>query len=212
VHGDSSGLKMPPSVAPYQVAIVPIWRKETEREQVAAAVAEVERDLRAAGVRVKTDWRDQVTAGYKFNDWELRGVPLRLEIGPKDVQKGQVVLVRRDNRVKESVARADLVARARGLLDEIQQALYDAAIEFRRSRTYRVANFEEFAARMADRPNLGFIETWWCGDATCEAEIKAQTQATNRGMPMERTTSETEGACIYCGKPASHWAIFAKAY
>jgi prolyl-tRNA synthetase len=163
-------------------------------------------------VRVKTDWRDQVTAGYKFNDWELRGVPLRLEIGPKDVQKGQVVLVRRDNRDKESVARADLVVRAKGLLDEIQQALYAAAVEFRRSRTYRVANFEEFAARMADRANLGFIETWWCGDAACEAEIKAQTQATNRGMPLERTTNETEGVCVHCGKPATNWAIFAKAY
>jgi prolyl-tRNA synthetase len=212
VHGDSSGLKMPPRVAPYQVVVVPIWRKETEREQVAAAVKEVERDLRAAGVRVKTDWRDQVTAGYKFNDWELRGVPLRLEIGPKDVQKEQVVLVRRDNRAKESVARADLVARARLLLDEIQQALYAAAVEFRRNRTYRVANFEEFAARMADRPHLGFIETWWCGDAACEAEIKARTQATNRGMPLERTASDAEGACVYCGKPATNWAIFAKAY
>ncbi len=203
---------MPPRVAPYQVVIVPIWRKESERDQVYAAVAEVERELRAAGVRVKADRRGQVTVGYKFNDWELRGVPLRLEIGPKDVQKEQVVLVRRDNRAKEAVARADLVTRTRGLLDEIQQALYDAAVEFRRSRTYRVANFAEFTARMADRSNLGFIETWWCGDAACEAEIKAQTQATNRGMPLERTTDETEGACIYCGKPATNWAIFAKAY
>ena len=212
VHGDASGLKMPPRVAPHQVVIVPIWRKDAEREVVAAAVTQVERDLRAAGVRVKTDWRDQVTAGYKFNDWELRGVPLRLEIGPKDVQKDQVVLVRRDNRVKEFVPRAEMAARTQTLLAEIQQGMYDAALAFRLGRTYQATTFAELAERMADREHLGFVEAWWCGDDACEAEIKARTQATNRGMPFDRSTTATEGACVYCGQPATQWAIFAKAY
>jgi prolyl-tRNA synthetase len=211
VHGDESGLKMPPRVAPVQVIVVPIWRKEEERAQVAAAVAEVESELRAAGLRVKSDWREQ-TPGYKFNDWELRGVPLRLEIGPKDVQKNQAVLVRRDNRAKEAVPRGDLTIRAAALLDEIQQGLYDAALAFRQSRTYRAATFDELAARMADRQHLGFVEAWWCGDAVCEAEIKAKTQATIRCLPFGRSTAETTGPCVSCGRPAGMWAIFAKAY
>jgi len=211
VHGDASGLKMPPRVAPYQVVIVPIWRKEPEREIVAASVATVEKTLRAAGIRVKTDWREE-TPGYKFNDWELRGVPLRLEIGPKDVQKDQVVLVRRDNRAKEFVANADLITRTNDLLDEIQTAMFDAALAFRLSRTYRVQNFTELTERMADKANLGFVEAWWCGDAACEAEIKTQTQATIRCLPLERSTTDTSGTCVYCGKPATEWAIFAKAY
>ena len=212
VHGDESGLKMPPRVAPIQVVLVPIWRKPAEREAVELAVKEVERDLRAAGIRIKTDWRDQVTAGYKFNDWELRGVPLRLEIGPKDVQKEQVVLVRRDTRTKEFVPRAELADRATALLVEIQQALFDTALAFRLSRTTQATTFAELAARIADREHLGFVEAWWCGDAQCEADIKAQTQATNRGIPFERSTEATEGTCVYCGKHATEWAVFAKAY
>jgi prolyl-tRNA synthetase len=211
VHGDEAGLKMPPRVAPIQVVIVPIWRKDEERALVASAVEAVERELRAAGIRVKSDWREQ-TPGYKFNDWELRGVPLRLEIGPKDVQKDQAVLVRRDTRAKEFVARGELAARARTLLDEIQQGLYDAALAFRKQRTSQAQTFDELAARMGDRANLGFVEAWWCGDAQCEADIKAKTQATIRCLPFERNTSATEGQCVNCGKPAQEWAVFAKAY
>ncbi len=211
VHGDESGLKLPPRVAPIQVVIVPIWRKDEERALVADAVAAVERDLRAAGIRVKSDWREQ-TPGFKFNDWELRGVPLRLELGPKDVQKDQAVLVRRDTRAKEFVPRGELAARASTLLTEIQQALFDAALAFRQRRTYQANDFAELAARMADRANLGFVEAWWCGDAQCEAEIKARTQATIRCLPFARSTTATEGACVYCGKPAQEWAVFAKAY
>jgi prolyl-tRNA synthetase len=211
VHGDESGLKMPPRIAPIQVVIVPIWRKDEERAVVAEAVAAVERELRAAGLRVKSDWREQ-TPGYKFNDWELRGVPLRLELGPKDVQKDQAVLVRRDTRAKEFVPRAGLAARAGELLGEIQQALFDAALAFRQRRTYQAKDFAELAARMADRANLGFVEAWWCGDAQCETEIKARTQATIRCLPFERPTTASEGVCVFCGQPAREWAVFAKAY
>ena len=209
VHGDASGLKMPPRVAPIQVVIVPIWRKDEERVLVAEAVAAVERDLRAAGLRVKADWREQ-TPGYKFNDWELRGVPLRLEIGPKDVQKDQAVLVRRDNRTKEFVARGELAARATTLLAEIHQGMYDAALAFRQSRTTQAKTFAEFEARFADRANLGFVEAWWCGDAACEAEVKTKTQATIRCLPFEYPA--TKEPCVHCGKAGQEWAVFARAY
>lgn len=211
VHGDDAGLRMPPRVAPIQVVIVPIWRKEDEREAVTAAISALEGQLRRAGVRIHTDWREE-TPGYKFNDWELRGVPLRLEVGPKDVQNQQAVLVRRDSkpRVKETVAQEQVVARVQQLLAEIQRSLYQQALEFRKSRTYRAEDFATLERLMADREHLGFVEAWWCGDAACEAEIKAKTQATIRNLPLEQPGGE--GKCVYCGRRAPNWAIFAKAY
>ena len=210
VHGDPSGLRMPPRVAPIQAIIVPIWRKDAERESVAALAGEVEASLRAAGVRVRSDWREE-RPGYKFNDWELRGVPVRIEIGPRDAQNGQVVLVPRNDRTaKETVAKDQVSQRVPALLEEIQQALYDQALAFRKSRTYRVSTLEELAAIMADRARLGFVEAWWCGDAACEAEVKARTQATIRCLPFEHP--EGSGACIFCGREAGSWAVFGKAY
>jgi prolyl-tRNA synthetase len=209
-HGDESGLRLPPRVAPTQVVIVPIFRKENEREAVAAAVEEVERALRAVGVRVKSDWREE-RPGFKYNDHELRGVPIRLEIGPRDAAAGQVVAVPRTNRgAKETIAKDQVAQRIPQLLDEVQQALYDQALAFQRSRTYRVSDYEEFKAILADKARMGFIEGWWCGDAKCEAQIKAETQATIRCLPLEQP--EGSGVCIHCGRPATEWAIFAKAY
>ncbi|HEY7123285.1 MAG TPA: proline--tRNA ligase [Ktedonobacterales bacterium] len=211
VHGDDAGLQMPPRVAPIQVVIVPIWRKEHEREVVAAASLLLDAQLRHAGIRTHVDWREE-TPGFKYNDWELRGVPLRLEIGPRDVQNNQAVLVRRDMkpRAKEMVAQDQVAARAKVLLEEIQRNLFTRALEFRQSRTSRAETFAELEARMADRANLGFVEAWWCGDATCEAQIKAKTQATIRNIPLAQPGGE--GACLYCERPATKWAIFAKAY
>ena len=209
-HGDESGLRMPPRVAPIQAIIVPIWRKDAERETVAAYAAEVEQALRSAGVRVKTDWREE-RPGFKFNDWELRGVPVRIEVGPRDAQNGQVVLVPRTNRAaKETVSKDAVASRVPALLEEIHQTLYDQALAFRKSRTYQVDNYDEFRAIMADKARLGFVEAWWCGDATCEAEVKAETQATIRCLPFDHP--EGSGACVHCGRPADTWAIFAKAY
>ncbi|HEY7356579.1 MAG TPA: His/Gly/Thr/Pro-type tRNA ligase C-terminal domain-containing protein, partial [Ktedonobacterales bacterium] len=211
VHGDESGLQMPPRVAPIQVVIVPIWRKEPEHDVVAEAVAGLEGQLRRAGVRIHTDWREE-TPGFKFNDWELRGVPLRLEVGPKDVQNHQAVLVRRDSRprAKEMIAQDQVATRAQQLLAEIQQNLYQRALDFRQSRTYRADDFETLARLMADREHLGFVEAWWCGDGACEAEVKAKTQATIRNLPLAQPGGE--GKCVYCGRRATRWAIFAKAY
>jgi prolyl-tRNA synthetase len=210
VHGDASGLRMPPRVAPIQAVIVPIWRKDEEREAVAALVSEVEQSLRAAGVRVKADWREE-RPGFKYSHWELRGVPIRIEIGPRDVQSGQVVLVPRTDRTdKRIVAREAVAEQVTTLLDEIQQALYDQALAFRKSRTYSVNTYEEFQALMADRERLGFVEGWWCGDAECEAQIKAETQATIRCLPLEQPGGS--GVCVHCGRPSAAWAVFAKAY
>jgi prolyl-tRNA synthetase len=210
VHGDAAGLRLPPRVAPIQAMIVPIWRKDAEKEAVAALAAEVEASLRAAGVRVRCDWRDE-RPGFKYNHWELRGVPIRIEIGPRDAAKGEVVLVpRTDRAAKQSVAKADLAQRVPALLASIQQALYDQALAFRQSRTYRYTTFDEFTALMSDRSRLGFVEAWWCGDAACEAQIKAQTQATIRCLPLEQ--HDGTGMCIHCGKPGTRWAVFGKAY
>jgi prolyl-tRNA synthetase len=211
VHGDDAGLQMPPRVAPIQVVIVPIWRKEPEREAVATAISSLEGQLRGAGIRSHTDWREE-TPGFKYNDWELRGVPLRLEIGPRDVQNHQAVLVRRDTkpRAKEIIAQDQAAARAKALLEEIQRNLYQRALDFRQSRTYRAETFAQLEERMADRAALGFVEAWWCGDATCKAEIKAKTQATIRNIPLKQPRGM--GPCIYCGREATKWAVFAKAY
>ncbi len=211
VHGDESGLQMPPRVAPIQVVIVPIWRKEPEREVVAEAVAGLEAQLRRAGVRIHTDWREE-TPGFKYNDWELRGVPLRLEVGPRDVQNHQAVLVRRDSRprAKEMISQDQLVTRAQELLAEIQQNLYQRALDFRKSRTYRAEDFAALERLMADRDHLGFVEAWWCGDGACEAEVKTKTQATIRNLPLAQPGGE--GVCVNCGRPATRWAVFAKAY
>jgi prolyl-tRNA synthetase len=203
---------MPPRVAPTQAIIVPIWRKDEERETVAALVSEVETTLRKAGVRVKADWREE-RPGWKFNEWELRGVPVRIEIGPRDAANGQVTLVpRTDRSAKESVATGAVVERVQALLAEIQQTLYDQALAFRQSRTYQAADYAEFQALMADRSKQGFVEAWWCGDATCETQVKADTQATIRNLPIEHPEMPAGAVCVHCGKPAKDWAIFARAY
>jgi prolyl-tRNA synthetase len=210
VHGDASGLRLPPRVAPIQAVIVPIWRKDEERAAVAEAVTDVERSLRAAGIRVRSDWREE-RPGFKYSHWELRGVPVRIEIGPRDAQNGQVVLVPRINRAdKRTVAGEAAAAQVSALLDEIQQALYDQALAFRQSRTYTAKNYDEFTALLADRERPGFVEAWWCGDAECEAQIKAETQATIRCLPLEQP--DGSGVCVHCGRPSAAWAIFARAY
>jgi prolyl-tRNA synthetase len=210
VHGDESGLRLPPRIAPIQAVIVPIWRREAARAPVAALVGEVEAALRAAGVRVRADWREE-RPGFKYNDWELRGVPVRIEVGPRDAANGQVVLVpRTDRQAKETVSKDGVARRVPELLDEIHRTLYDQALAFRQSRTYRVAGYDELREILADRERLGFIEGWWCGGAQCEAEIKAETGATIRCLPLEHP--EGSGPCVHCGRTGSTWAIFAKAY
>jgi prolyl-tRNA synthetase len=209
-HGDENGLRLPPRIAPFQAVIVPIYRKEEERAAVAELVGEVERSLRAAGIRVTTDWREE-RPGFKYNHWELRGVPVRIEIGPRDAASGQVVLVPRTNRAaKETVSKGGVAQRMQALLGEVQQALYDQALAFRLSRTREANNAGEFRTLLTDPTGLGFIEGWWCGEVACEAAIKAETGATIRNLPLEQPGGS--GPCAWCGKTGTTRAVFAKAY
>ena len=182
-HGDDSGLVLPPRVAPYQVVIVPIPRGNWQ-ETVLPKAREIQAALSAAGVRVMLDDRDAYTPGWKFSEWELRGVPLRLEIGPKDIEKSQVVLARRDTREKMFVPMEGLAGRVSGLLEEIQRSLFERALRFREEHTTRTDSYEEFRAILVGRP--GFVIAPWCGDEECEAQIKAETQATIRNLPLGR--------------------------
>jgi prolyl-tRNA synthetase len=206
-HGDDSGLVLPPNVAPYQVVIVPIPRGNWQ-ETVLPKAREIQQQLVAGGVRVMLDDRDAYTPGWKFSEWELRGVPLRLEIGPKDIEKSTVLVARRDTREKQAVPMDGLVASIRALLEEIQRTLFDRAVQFRTENTQRVSDYETFKSVMEGRP--GFVIAPWCGSAACEAQIKTDTQATIRNMPM--TAATPSGRCVRCDLPAQAEAWFAKSY
>ena len=212
-HGDDSGLILPPRVAPYQVVIVPISRGNWQETVLPRAQA-IRDQLVASGVRVMLDDRDAYTPGWKFAEWEMRGVPLRLEIGPKDIEKGQVVLVRRDTREKGMVPMDGLTAHVGVQLETIQRALYDRALKFREEHTTRESSYEGFKKIMDGRP--GFVVSPWCGDAECEAQIKAETQATLRNIPLDAVRWSEAGQpgppCLKCGRPAVAEAWFAKAY
>jgi prolyl-tRNA synthetase len=206
-HGDDSGLILPPRVAPYQVVMVPIPRGNWQ-ETVMPKAREIRDALVQQGVRVMLDDRDEYTPGWKFAEWELRGVPVRLEIGPKDIEKSQVVLARRDTREKLSASMEGLPARIVGLLDEIQQTLFQRAVTFREEHTTRVETYAEFKAAMEGRP--GFVIAGWCGSGECEAQIKAETQATLRNIPFG--SEGKSGTCVKCGRPSNVEPWFAKAY
>ena len=205
-HGDDSGLILPPKIAPYQVVIVPIQRGSWQETVLPKAKA-VQADLQSVGVRVFLDAREEFTPGWKFAEWEMRGVPLRLEIGPKDIEKGQVVLARRDTREKIPTPLSDLQPKVTSLLDEIQQVLLARAVTFREEHTSSAGTWDEFTAVMEGRP--GYVVAKWCGRDVCEAEIKAETQATIRNLPFEQVPG---GVCVHCGRPAVTDARFAKSY
>ena len=206
-HGDDSGLILPPKVAPYQVVIVPIPRGNWQ-ETVLPRAREIRDQLVAAGIRVMLDDRDAYTPGWKFAEWEMRGVPVRLEIGPKDIEKQAVMLARRDTRAKVSTPMDGLAGSVTALLDEIQTGLFERALRFREERTSATTSYEEFVKLMAGRP--GFVIAPWCGSAACEAQIKTETQATIRNVPF--IAPKAEGTCMTCSQPAAAMAYFAKAY
>ena len=196
VHGDDSGLILPPRIAPYQVVIVPIprgdWRATVlpRAQDVAAALK------RAGGVRVMLDDREEYKPGWKFSEWEMRGVPLRLEIGPRDIEQQQVLVARRDTREKVTLPMEGLSERVSGLLDAVQTALLERAVAFRDSHTIRTASSDEFRRAFEGRP--GFVIAPWCGSADCEAQIKAETQATIRNLAFDLPPAT--GACVRCGR------------
>jgi prolyl-tRNA synthetase len=209
VHGDDQGLILPPRLAPFQLVIVPIFKTDEEKSSVMENAHRLRKELIDAGIRVKMDERDGMSPGFKFNDWEMRGVPLRLELGPKDVAKGSVVLARRDRPGKEGksfVPQQGIAAAVSQLLAEIQKSLHDRALEFRKAHTMEPVEYGEFKNAV----ETGFAFAWWCGSAECEAKIKEETKATMRCIPLEQPGGT--GQCILCRKPSREKGIFARAY
>jgi prolyl-tRNA synthetase len=207
-HGDDGGLILPPRIAPYQVVIVPIPRGDWKLTILPRARA-IRDELAQRDVRVFIDDRDSQTPGWKFNEWELRGVPLRMEIGPKDLEKSQVVLARRDTRERSFVPMDGLADRIVQMLAAIQRALFERAVAFREDHTTQTDSYDEFKQIMDGRP--GFVISPWCGAAACEAAIKNETQATIRNIPFASPPAQGK-RCLRCGTPATAHVWFAKAY
>lgn len=206
VHGDERGLKLPPKVAPVQVIIVPIMFDKTKKEVLEKA--ESIRTVLKKDFRVETDSRDGYTPGWKFNEWEMRGVPLRLEIGPKDMAQGQVMLARRDTGEKIAVKEENLVETVKELLDNIQENLFTRARKFLKENICETSDYNEF--KKIIEKQRGLIKTYWCGSKDCEDKIKEETKASIRCIPFEQ--EEASGKCIYCGKKSSTLVYFARAY
>jgi prolyl-tRNA synthetase len=204
-HGDDQGLRLPPRIAPVQAVIVPIYKKEEEKAAVLAFAERVRGALLAAGVRVRLDDRDQYTPGWKYNEYEMRGVPVRLEVGPRDVANAAVMSVRRDTRGKESIPLANLAERLPALLAEVQQSLFDQAKAFRDENTVLAKSKEEVIAHFSGEKR-GFVAVAWDGSAEFEADIKAKCGATLRCLPFDLTrfaSLERDGHRV---------ALFARAY
>ena len=211
-HGDDSGLVLPPNVAPTQLVIVPIFRTDDDRQLVAQAIADLERVLPAVQtasgpLRWKVDWTDQ-SPGFKFNHWELRGVPFRLEIGPRDVASGQGVLVRRVDRDKRPIGLSALASELPQLLADYQAMLFQRALDFRAANTHLADSYDEFKA-ILDKEG-GFIMAHWCGSGECEKQINAETGASLRVIPFEG--SDEPGACLIDGGSSTKRVLFARAY
>jgi prolyl-tRNA synthetase len=207
VHGDDQGLILPPRLAPHQVVVVPIYKDDAERAAVMQAIDQLTADL--PGLRVHVDRREGLTPGFKFNDWEMRGVPLRIEIGPKDIARQQVMLARRDvpgREGKRPTPLAGLAGVVQQMLDEIHHSLFQRAEAFRRNHTHTPANYDELKQVVQD----GWAEAWWCGESACEAQVKEDTRATIRCIPLDQPGGN--GTCIHCGAPAAQRAIFARSY
>ena len=205
VHADNRGLVLPPKIAPIQVVIVPVAQhKEGVLENVKLAAER----LKTIGIAVELDDRDAYSVGYKFNDWEMKGVPIRVEIGPKDIEKGQAVFVRRDTGEKIFVQMDRFEEEVKDLLENIQNSLYKKALEHRVEKTSFAANMDEFEEILKTKP--GFIKAMWCGDQKCEETIKQNTGATARCMPFEQ--EELSDSCICCNEKAKKMVYFAKAY
>jgi prolyl-tRNA synthetase len=205
-HGDDKGLRLPPRLAPTQVVIIPIYRSPEERSATLDAADRVEASLE--GIRTKIDDREEHRPGFKFNEWELKGVPLRLEIGPRELQQGEAGLYRRDTEEKRTISLDSLGGEIPGLLDEIQKTLFDQAAAFRESRTLHTESYDEMREFLND-PG-GFVVTAWCGSGECEETVKVDTKADIRTLPLD--PEESVGACIVCGQPAAERATWAQAY
>jgi len=217
VHGDDQGLVLPPRIAPTQVVIVPIYKTDEEKASVLQTAKDLKAQLLKANLRVTLDEREGFSPGWKFNDWEMRGVPVRVELGPKDVAKQAAMLARRDKPGREgkvSAALADLPATIEKLLLEIHQSMFEKALAFRRAHTHQTNTYDEFKKAV----ETGFAFAYWCRSGDCEATIKEETRATMRCIPIDPAdvlgtdAGSGSGTCVHCGKPAKDRAIFGRAY
>ncbi len=212
-HGDDKGLRLPPRLAPIQAVVVPIYRNEGDKAKVLPVVEEVVSRLQNAGIRLHVDRRENLSPGFKYNDWEMRGVPVRVEIGPKDVQKGSAALARRDipgREGKQFVDQTVLVERVIALLDEIQANLLQQATEFRDGRLHEVVgDYDQFSEIIQSGQ---WALTWFSGEADAEMKVKADNQAVSRCFPIARPYPGEQGPCIVTGKMTDRVAYFAKAY
>lgn len=207
VHGDDNGLCLPPKMASNQVVLVPIWRDDDEKPPVLEVANRLVRELNNK-VSIKLDDRDQYSPGWKFNEWELKGIPLRIELGPRDIEKESVLFARRDTRDKFSVRWDELTHQTELVLEAIQQNLFDKALKFREENTFVVDDYNEFKERN-DREG-GFFSMHWCGSPSCEEKIQEETKATVRLIPFEQQPER--GKCIYCNDASERRVIVAKAY
>lgn len=207
-HSDDDGLIIPPKLAPIHVVIVPIFKSEEELERITEKVDVISLQLRKQGFSVKFDNRDTQKPGFKFAEYELKGVPVRLAIGPRDLENGTIEMARRDTKEKKVVALADVVSLIPPLLDEIQANIYQKALKFRSDRTTKVDSYDDFKKQLDEKG--GFFLAHWDGTRETEAAIKEETKATIRCIPLD--SPEEEGKCIYSGKPSKRRVLFARAY
>jgi prolyl-tRNA synthetase len=206
VHGDDQGLVLPPEVAPIQVVIIPIYNLEEDKKRVLEKVDEIKAQLESKSIRVHIDDRDEISPGYKFNDWEMRGVPLRIEIGPKDIQKQKIVLAKRYNKEKIDLMFTE-IEKIDVILNEIQSKMLETAREQAKLITVDISDYSEFKEKIE---RGGFFNAHWCGKQECEDKIKEETGADLRVIPFDRENKE--GKCIYCNEESSVTPIFARGY
>ena len=204
VHGDDSGLVLPPKIAPVQVDVIPIMQN---KDGVLDKAYEVKEALAKAGLRVKVDDTDK-KPGWKFSEQEMRGIPVRVEMGPRDIEAGQAIIVRRDTRGKTTVAIESLAEEIKNILDKMQTEMLERARTHREAHTYVATNYDEFKDVVANKP--GFVKAMWCGDQACEDKIKEETTATSRCMPFEQ--EHLSDVCVCCGRPAKKMVYWGKAY
>ena len=206
-HGDEKGLRLPPKIAPFQVVIIPIFRTEEDISIIKEYISPIIDDLNSKDIRIHEDWRKE-SPGFKFNEWEMRGAPIRLEIGLRDIEKNCAMVARRDNNEKTSIAKNILTDEIISMLDDIQSNLFNQALQFREESTFNVDNFDDF--KKIAKETGGFIRCGWDGTKETEQAIKDETKATIRVIPFDENPKKL--VCVYSGKPAKHEVIFAKAY
>ena len=203
-HGDNRGLKLPPKVAPIQAVIVPI---QMQKDGVLEKCQEVFNNLKET-FRMKLDDRDQYSPGYKFNDWEMRGIPVRIEMGPRDIENNKCIVVRRDTAEKIEVSLDELNEKLAWLMEDIQQNMYNMCLENMKNKTSEAHNMEEFEKNLNE--NQGYIKAMWCGDDACEEHIHDVTGAKSRCIPFQE--EKIDDKCVVCGKPAKHMVMWGRQY